>query len=150
MRRGAQDGTNMTGSRRLALILAAALAVLAALGFVSGQNGFGAPLRLNTDSAAVQAGAALFGVIAARLGRRASDLFLVAVGLLLCVDAFMGATRGTFYLSFASLRGAVEPFAKPARYVAVLPHALLGIAALIAGLRSANDAAKTRQDAPPT
>ena len=41
-------------------------------------------------------------------------------------------------------------FAKPARYVAVLPHALLGIAALIAGLRSANDAAKTRQDAPPT
>lgn len=140
----------MTGSRKLAFILAAALAVLAALGFLSGENGFGAPLRLNTDTAAVQAPAALFGFIAARMGRRASDLFLVAVGLLLSVDAFMGATRGTFYLSFASLRGTVEPLARPARYIAVLPHALLGIVALIAGLRSANEAAAQRRDAPPT
>lgn len=140
----------MTGSRKLAFILAAALAALAALGFISGENGFGAPLRLNTDTASVQAPAALFGFIAARVGRRASDLFLVAVGLLLSVDAFMGATRGTFYLSFAALRGTVEPLAKPARYIAILPHALLGIVALFAGLRSANDAAKTRHDAPPS
>ena len=105
----------MTGSRRLALVIASALAVLAALGFASGENGFGAALRLNTDTASVQAPAALFGFIAARMGRKASDLYLVAVGLLLSVDAFMGATRGTFYLSFASRRGTVEPIAKPAR-----------------------------------
>ncbi len=140
----------MTGSRRLALVIASALAVLAALGFASGENGFGAALRLNTDTASVQAPAALFGFIAARMGRKASDLYLVAVGLLLSVDAFMGATRGTFYLSFASLRGTVEPLAKPARYIAILPHAILGIVALVAGLRSANAAAAQRQDLPPT
>ncbi|HMN73091.1 MAG TPA: hypothetical protein PKA55_14600 [Rhodoblastus sp.] len=139
----------MTGSQRLALIIAAALALLAALGFASGHDGFGAPLRLNTDTAAVQAPAALFGFIAARMGRRASDLFLVAVGLLLVADAFAGATRGMFYLSFASLRGTVEPLARPARYIATLPHAVLGIVALVAGLRSANAAAAQRRDLPP-
>ncbi len=139
----------MTGSRKLAVVVATILAVLAALGFVSGENGFGAALRLNTDTASVQAPAALFGFIAARMGRKASDLYLVAVGLLLSVDAFMGATRGTFYLSFASLRGTVEPLAKPARYIAILPHAVLGLVALAAGLRSANAAAAQRRDAPP-
>ena len=134
----------MTGSRKLALVVASVLAVLAALGFASGENGFGAALRLNTDTASVQAPAALFGFIAARMGRKATDLFLVAVGLLLAADAFMGATRGTFYLSFASLRGAVEPLAKPARYIAILPHAILGLVALVAGLRSANAEAARR------
>ncbi|MFT4095718.1 MAG: hypothetical protein QM651_01255 [Rhodoblastus sp.] len=139
----------MTGSQRLAFIIAAALAVLAALGFASGHDGFAAPLRLNTDTAAVQAPFALAGFIAVRMGRRLSDLFLVAIGLLLVADAFAGATRGTFYLSFASLRGAVEPLAKPARYVAILPHAIIGLVALVAGLRSANAAATQRRDLPP-
>ena len=140
----------MTGSQRLALIIAAALAVMAALGFASGHDGFGAPLRLNTDTAAVQAPFALAGFLAARMGRRISDLFLVAIGLLLVADAFAGATRGTFYLSFASLRGPVEPLAKPARYVAVLLHGIIGVVALVAGLRSANAAAAQRRDLPPS
>ncbi|HPG02842.1 MAG TPA: hypothetical protein PLB34_07180, partial [Rhodoblastus sp.] len=67
----------MTGSQRLTLIIAIALAILAALGFASGHGGFGAPLRLNTDTAAVLAPFALAGFIAARMGRRISDLFLV-------------------------------------------------------------------------
>ncbi|MCB1535699.1 MAG: hypothetical protein KDJ44_13475 [Rhodoblastus sp.] len=140
----------MTGSQRLTLIIAIALAILAALGFASGHGGFGAPLRLNTDTAAVLAPFALAGFIAARMGRRISDLFLVAIGLLLVADAFAGATRGMFYLSFESLRGTVSPMAKPARYIAVLPHAILGIVALVAGLRSANAAAAQRRDLPPS
>ena len=140
----------MTGSQRLTLIIAIALAILAALGFASGHGGFGAPLRLNTDTAAVLAPFALAGFIAARMGRRISDLFLVAIGLLLVADAFAGATRGMFYLSFESLRGTVSPMAKPARYTAVLPHAILGIVALVAGLRSANAAAAQRRDLPPS
>ncbi len=140
----------MTGSRKLAFVIAAALAVLAALGFASGHDGFGATLRLNTDTAAVQAPFALAGFLAARMGRRMSDLFLVAIGLLLAADAFAGATRGMFYLSFASLRGTVEPLAKPARYIAILPHAVLGMIALVTGLRSANAAAAQRRDGPPS
>lgn len=139
----------MSGSQKLTLIIAAALAIMAALGFASGHDGFGSALRFNTDTAAVQAPFALAGFVAARMGRRLSDLFLVAIGLLLVADAFAGATRGTFYLSFASLRGAVEPLAKPARYIAVLPHAIVGIVALVAGLRSANAEAKQRRDLPP-
>ena len=139
----------MTGSQKLAHIIAAILVVMATLGFASGHDGFGAALRLNTDTAAVHAPAALFGFIAARMGRRAADLYLVAVGLLLAADAFAGATRGMFYLSFASLRGTVEPLARPARYFAVLPHAVLGVIALVAGLRSANAAAAQRRDLPP-
>ncbi|MFV0281606.1 MAG: hypothetical protein ACK5JM_12715 [Rhodoblastus sp.] len=137
-------------SRKLTLILAGALGVFAVLGFASGQNGFGAALRLNTDTAAVLAPAALFGFVASRMGRRACDLYLVAVGLLLCADAFMGATRGVFYLSFATLRGTVEPVLAPARYIAILPHAIVGVIALAAGLRSANQAAASRRDLPPS
>ncbi|HRY02993.1 MAG: hypothetical protein KDJ20_01270 [Hyphomicrobiales bacterium] len=140
----------MTGSQRLTLVVAAALAIMAALGFASGHGGFGASMRLNTDTAAVYAPAALFGFVAARMGRRAADLYLVAVGLLLVADAFAGATRGIFYLSFESLRGTVTPMTKPARYIAVLPHAILGIVALVAGLRSANAAAAQRRDLPPS
>ena len=139
----------MTGSQKLAHIIAAILVVMATLGFASGHDGLGATLRLNTDTAAVQAPFALAGFVAARMGRRMSDLFLVAIGLLLVADAFAGATRGMFYLSFASLRGTVEPLARPARYFAVLPHAVLGVIALVAGLRSANAAAAQRRDLPP-
>ncbi len=141
----------MTGSRRLALIFAALLAVLAALSLASGPGGFGAPYRLNADTAAVHAAGAVWGLIAARMGSRASNVFLVALGLAFCTDAFMGFTRGVFYLSFDAMREQAQPMPRPDRLAAVAVHALLGAIALIAGLRYANaDARRAGKDAPPT
>lgn len=139
----------MAGSRRWALGFAIALAAMAALGFASGAQGFGSVVRINADTAAVHAAAALWGFIAAYMGRRASNLFLVAIGVLFLADAFMGYTRGAFYLSFEAMRGATQPMPRPDRLMAVLPHALLGLAALVLGLRSANAEAKERDRRPP-
>ena len=135
----------MQGSRKLALGLAIMLALLSAFDFAIGSQA----LRLTSDTGAVHAAAALWGLGAAFSGRKASNLFLVAVGLLLSTDAFMGLTRGTFYLSFDALRGAVEPLAKPARYWASLPSAVVGVLALVAGLIHANRDAKRTTGLPP-
>ena len=111
----------------------------------------GAPaLRLTADTGAVHAAAAVWGAIAAFAGRRASNLFLSAIGLLFCVDAFMQATRGLSYLSFDAMRGMLQPMEKPARYVACLPSAALGLFALIVGLVHANREARMDRGAPPT
>ena len=135
----------MHGARKLALVLSALLAALAIFDFA-----VGAPaLRLNTDTGAVHAAAALWGFGAVFAGKKASSLFLVAAGLLLATDAFMGVTRGAFYLSFDAMRGAVTPLGKPARYLASAPHLVLGVVALVAGLIFANRDARTRTGAPP-
>lgn len=132
----------MEGSRRLAFIFAVVLAAMAALGFVSGAHGFGALMRINADTAAVHAGAAVWGFIAARMGRRASNLFLVSVGLLFLIDAFMGFTRGAFYLSFEAMRGELQPMTRADRFMAVAPHIVLGAIMLFTGLRHANAEAR--------
>jgi hypothetical protein len=135
----------MQGSRKLALGLSIVLALLSAFDFA-----IGAPaLRLNSDTGAVHAAAAVLGLLCAGAGSRASNLFLVAAGLLFCTDAFMGATRGLFYLSFDALRGSVEPLAKPARYLASAPSAFLGVFALVTGLIHANREAKRNMTPPP-
>ena len=135
----------MQGSRRLALGFSVVLAALAIFDLA-----VGAPsLRLNTDTGVVHAAAAVWGVIAAFAGRRASNVFLPSVGLLLCVDAFMQATRGLSYLSFDAMRGTLQPMDRPARFVACLPSAALGIFALVSGLVHANRDAKQNRDAPP-
>ena len=135
----------MDGSRKLALALSILLAALAAFDFTVGSPA----LRLNADTGAAHAAAALWGAGAAYAGRRASSLFLVAIGLLFCTDAFMGATRGTFYLSYDALRGPVEAMARPARYMASATHGLIGAVALVAGLMFANAEAKLNSGAPP-
>ena len=135
----------MQGSQKLALGLSIVLALLAVFDFAFGASA----LRLNGDTGAVHAAAALWGFGAAFAGRKASNVFLVAVGLMLCTDAFMGATRGMFYLSFDALRGTVEPLAKPARYWASAPSAVLGVFALVAGLIHANRDAKQDHRLPP-
>ena len=135
----------MQGSRKLTLGLSIVLALLAIFDFA-----FGAPaLRLTGETGAVHAAAALWGFGAAFAGRKASNLFLVAIGLLLSTDAFMGLTRGMFYLSFDALRGTVEPLMKPARYWASLPSAVLGVFALVSGLIHANREAKLDHRPPP-
>jgi hypothetical protein len=136
----------MDGSRKLAFALSAVLALLTVFDFT-----IGAPaLRLNSDTGAVHAALAIWGLLAAASGARASNLFLVAAGLLLATDAFMGFTRGIFYLSFDAVRGAVEPLARPARYWGSALHAILGAVALVAGLAAANRQAKaTSRNAPP-
>lgn len=135
----------MQGSRRLALGMSVVLAALAIFDLT-----VGAPtLRLTTDTGVVHAAAAVWGLIAAFAGRRASNLFLSAVGLLLCVDAFMQATRGLSYLSFDAMRGVLQPMDRPARYIACLPSAALGAFALVSGLVHANRDAKQNLGAPP-
>jgi hypothetical protein len=136
----------MYGARKLALALSILLAALAIFDFA-----VGAPaLRLNADTGAVHAAAALWGLAAFFAGKKASSLFLVAVGLLLCTDAFMGMTRGAFYLSFDAMRGAVAPLGRPDRYIASATHLVLGAIALVAGLIFANRDARTQTGAPPT
>lgn len=135
----------MQGSRKFALALSILLALMTAIDFSSGAQA----LRLDADTGAVHAAAALWGIAAAFAGRRAASLFLVAVGLLFATDAFMGVTRGLFYLSFDAMRGAVAPLAKPDRYWASLPHLAIGAAALVAGLTYANRDARERRDGAP-
>ena len=136
----------MQGSRKITLGLAIVLALLSAFDFAVGVPA----LRLNADTGAVHAAAAIWGVAAAFSGRRASNVFLVAAGLMFCADAFMGATRGLYYLSFEAMRGAAEPLASPARYWASLPSAALGLVALVNGFVNAGRDAKARpQGAPP-
>jgi hypothetical protein len=135
----------MQASRKLTLALAVLLAALAAFDFA-----IGAPaLRLNMDTGAVYAAAAVVGFVCVGLGARACNVYLVSVGLLFCIDAFMGVTRGLFYLSFEALRGAVQPLTGPARYIASAPNLLIGLVALIAGLSFANADARKRTDRAP-
>jgi hypothetical protein len=135
----------MQASRKLTLVLALVLAAMAVFDFA-----VGAPaLRLTTDTGAVQAAAAVLGLACVAIGSRACNVYLVSVGLLFGTDAFMGFTRGLFYLSFDALRGAVEPLPRPARFIASLPHLVLGVVALVAGLRFANAEARERRDGAP-
>ena len=135
----------MQGSRRLALGLSVVLALMAVFDLA-----LGAPaLRLNTDTGVVHVAAAAWGFFSAFSGKRASNLFRTAIGLLFFVDAFMQATRGLSYLSFDAMRGTLTPMDKPARYVACLPSAALGVFALVGGLVHANRDAKQNAGAPP-
>lgn len=136
----------MQTSQKFATAIALALAALAVVDFTIGVPS----LRLNTDTGAIHAAGALCGFVCVYAGRRMSNLFLAGAGLLLFADAFQGATRGTFYLSFDALRGAVTPLDRPARFIAAAPHGIIGAVALVAGLMFANRDAKDDRRAPPT
>lgn len=141
----------MASSRKLTVALAVLLAAMAVFSFWSGYAGPGAALRFNPDTGAVQAAAAILGLAAAAMGARACNVYLVSLGLLFCTDAFMGFTRGLFYLSFEAMRGDVQPMARPDRYIASLPYLAVGAVALIAGFVNANREAQERNNvAPPT
>ncbi|MDE2361931.1 MAG: hypothetical protein KGM42_04565 [Hyphomicrobiales bacterium] len=135
----------MQGSRKLTLGLSGLLAALAIFDFAIGAPG----ARLNADAGAVHAAAAVLGFVCFGLGARACNVYLVGAGLLFCTDAFMGVSRGLFYLSFEAMRGNVEPLGKPARYLASAPSALIGVVALVAGLRFANADARRDRRPPP-
>ena len=84
------------------------------------------------------------GVIAYFSGRRVCNVYLVAVGLLLMIDAFTGLTRGVFYLDFATLNGPAPAMDGAHRLMASLPHFVLGALATYAGLHFANRDAKAK------
>lgn len=134
----------MNESRKVALLVALALGLWGACALVFGA--FLAPFHVNPTKAAAELAAAAVGVAAFFAGPRYATLYLVAVGLLLLIDGFMGFTRGAFYLDFAALNAKVAPLVWPDRAIASSPHLLLGAAALCAGLIFANREAKLRDD----
>lgn len=127
-------------SRKIVLLCAAVLGALAVAGFVPGLADL---LHLNATKNTANLALALVAVGASFLGARVCNVFLVSLGLLLCIDAFMGMTRGLFYLDFAALGGEVIKPTGAARLLASLPHALLGAFALVQGLRLANRDARS-------
>ncbi len=132
----------MNESRNVALIVALALGVWGAIAVAVGAA-LG-PFHANPTKGSAELAAAAVGVVAYFAGRRISNVYLVGVGLLLLVDAFMGLTRGVFYLDFAALNGKVVPLVWPDRGLASLPHLIVGALAFYAGLAFANRDARAR------
>lgn len=138
----------MNDSRNVALLVAIALGLWGAVAVaVAGALG---PFHANPGKGVVELAAAAAGVAAYFAGRRISNVYLVGVGLLMLADAFMGLTRGLFYLDFAALNGAVVPLVWPDRGIASLPHLIVGALALYAGLAFANRDARAEPRDPPS
>ncbi|RVT82120.1 hypothetical protein DXV76_16720 [Rhodobacteraceae bacterium CCMM004] len=128
----------MSPLRLTALIYAVILAGAAALNYVPGvvdSNGqaFGI-FELDLFDDALHAASALWALIAAALGTRASRTFLLLFGALYLADGLLGLATGAGYLDFGIFTHGRLDLPLGFRILANLPHLGLGGAALAAGL----------------
>jgi hypothetical protein len=120
------------------------MALFALAGLAFGDLG---PLARNTTKDAAFLALAFVGLAVRMADQRIGNVYLVGLGLLLLADAFMGLSRGVFYLDFIGLQTKVEPLQGAARLWASAADLIFGASALYYGLVIANREAKSRLDA---
>lgn len=126
----------MSFHRIVALLYFLALAGAAALNYIPGvtdENGvaFGV-FALDIFDDALHAASALWALVAALMGARASWLFLRIFGALYLGDGVLGLATGSGYLDFGIFNYGVQDLPFGFKIMANTPHILLGGFALAA------------------
>ena len=124
--------------QKVALFYFLALAGAAALNYIPGVTNadgvaFGV-FALDIFDDSLHAASALWALVAAIMGARASWLFLRIFGILYLGDGLLGLATGSGYLDFGIFNYGIQDLPFFFKIMANTPHILLGGGALIASL----------------